>query len=227
MVKDIVTDLDLPVTVRHLAYTGIEAREFATALDLTPGTAKEVAGRLGIDVDWQAVYDLIDRSGRKGPDAKDTGCCPTAAAKWTPDLDKALLPCEERALDAGIMMTPVLVINGEKVHQGSVPDPDRTRSWIEAAFPRVEDRPTADTIIEVLGPGCDKCDTLYDNVLAAIASLGEAEGISVKKRKDIRYFHRLGVGVTPGLVINGQVVSTGRVLTPEQIAAHLETQVAR
>jgi len=75
----------------------------------------------------------------------------------------------------------------------------------------------------VLGTGCKNCDTLYDNVLIAIDSLGGAEGCSVKKRADIGYFRKMGVAVTPGLIIKGQVVSTGRVLTPDQIVAHLES----
>jgi hypothetical protein len=32
------------------------------------------------------------------------------------------------------MMTPVLVMNGKPVHQGSVPDADQTRNWIESTY---------------------------------------------------------------------------------------------
>ena len=54
-------------------------------------------------------------------------------------------------------------------------------------------------------------------------SFGGIEECSVKKRTDIGYFRKMGVAVTPGMIIKGQVVSTGRVLTPEQIVAHLES----
>ena len=33
----------------------------------------------------------------------------------------------------------------------------------------------------------------------------------------------MGVTITPGLIINGEIISTGRVLTSEQIVAHLES----
>ena len=80
-----------------------------------------------------------------------------------------------------------------------------------------------ETVIEVLGPGCKKCSTLYDNVLIAIDAFNEAEGCLVKKRTDIDYFQKMGISVTPGLIINGEIISTGRVLTPEQIVVHLES----
>jgi hypothetical protein len=123
------------------------------------------------------------------------------------------------------MMTPVLVINGNSVHQGCVPDTDQTRNWIKSAYTQASEgsRRSIETEIEVLGAGCKKCDTLYDNVLIAIDSLGGAQRCSVKKRTDIGYFRKMGVAVTPGLIIKGQIVSTGRVLTPDQIVVHLES----
>jgi len=39
----------------------------------------------------------------------------------------------------------------------------------------------------------------------------------VKKVKDINYFAKMGVFMTPGLVIEGKVVSVGKVLTVEEI----------
>jgi hypothetical protein len=225
MVVDIVNDLPISVPVRHIDYASDEAQRIARREGLFPGTAKEVAKKLGIDMDWQAIMDMIDTAGLKESDSGKPQCCPSAAAGWTPELDDALRPCEVQALEAGIMMTPVLVINGKPVHRGSVPGADQARNLIEAAFTHIYEgrRRNAETVIEVLGTGCQKCDTLYDNVLAAIDTLGRSKDYSVKKRTDIGYFRKMGVAVTPGLVIKDQVVSTGRVLTPDQIAVHLKS----
>jgi hypothetical protein len=224
MVVDIVNDLHLSVPVRHVGYTSDEAQQIAKEKSLVPGTAKEVAKRLKIELDWPAIQKMIDTPGSMESSSGQSQCCPSAAARWTPELDDTLRPCEEKALEAGIMMTPVLVINGKPVYQGSVPDTNQTRNWIESTYKQTgkgKQRPK-ETVIEVLGPGCKKCDTLYDNVLIAIESFGGDERCSVKKRTDIGYFQKMGVAVTPGLITNGKVVSTGRVLTPEQIIAHLE-----
>ena len=228
MVVDIVNDLDLRVTVRHLGYTCDEAHQLAKAEGLVPGTAKDVAKRLGIAIDWQAIHTMIDTPDLVESDAEHPQCCPSAASQWTPALDNALRPCETQALEAGIMMTPVLIINGKPVHQGCVPDAAQARKWIVAAYTPIPpaNQPPVETVIEVLGPGCQKCDTLYDNVLIAIDTFG-AEGWSVKKRTDIGYFRKMGVAVTPGLIINDQVVSIGRVLTPDQIVVHLESTLKR
>ena len=62
--------------------------------------------------------------------------------------------------------------------------------------------------IEVLGTGCAKCTTLYDNVKTALAELGkEAEVVKVQ---DIPSIMKYGVMSTPALVVNGQVKFSGK-----------------
>jgi small redox-active disulfide protein 2 len=78
--------------------------------------------------------------------------------------------------------------------------------------------------IEVLGPGCKNCNDLYDNVLKALEQAGLREKIKVEKKKDIDYFIKMGVFSTPALVMDGTVVSTSRVLTPDQILELLKEQ---
>jgi len=80
--------------------------------------------------------------------------------------------------------------------------------------------------IEVLGPGCKNCDDLYDNVLNAIEKLGQQDTIKVEKQKEIDYFIKMGVFSTPALVIDGKVVSTSRVLSPDQIVALIKDGMA-
>jgi small redox-active disulfide protein 2 len=71
--------------------------------------------------------------------------------------------------------------------------------------------------IEVLGPGCKRCDKLYENTQNAVAELDSPGQIEIVKVGDINYFAKMGVFMTPGLVIDGEVVSTGKVLSPNQI----------
>ena len=71
--------------------------------------------------------------------------------------------------------------------------------------------------IEVLGPGCKRCDQLYENTQNAVAELDTPGQIEIVKIGDINYFAKMGVFMTPGLVIDGEVVSTGKVLSPDQI----------
>ena len=63
--------------------------------------------------------------------------------------------------------------------------------------------------IEVLGPGCAKCEKIYEIVERTLKELGkEAE---VSKIKDIKSIVQYGVLLTPALVINGKVLCSGRV----------------
>lgn len=62
--------------------------------------------------------------------------------------------------------------------------------------------------VEILGPGCKRCGALYDNVVAAAAEAGvEAEVVKVQALDEILAH---GVMLTPALVIDGVVVSSGR-----------------
>lgn len=70
-------------------------------------------------------------------------------------------------------------------------------------------------IIKILGSGCKKCIALADNAKAAAVAAGkEAEIVKVTDFAEIAAY---GVMSTPGLVVDEKVVSTGRVLTAEEI----------
>jgi small redox-active disulfide protein 2 len=69
--------------------------------------------------------------------------------------------------------------------------------------------------IEVLGTGCAKCKTLYENVKKAIVESGkEAEIVKVEEIPKIMAY---GVMSTPALVIDGQVKFSGKVASVAEI----------
>jgi small redox-active disulfide protein 2 len=79
--------------------------------------------------------------------------------------------------------------------------------------------------VEILGAGCKRCDQLYENTKNAVAELESPVKIEIVKIGDIEYFTRMGVFMTPGLVIDGEVISTGKVLSPNQIREKIEEKL--
>jgi small redox-active disulfide protein 2 len=73
--------------------------------------------------------------------------------------------------------------------------------------------------IKILGSGCSKCLKLAENAEVAAKDLGLT--YTVGKITDRDQIIDAGVMMTPALMIDGQVKSSGRVLTPEQIKALL------
>jgi small redox-active disulfide protein 2 len=69
--------------------------------------------------------------------------------------------------------------------------------------------------IEILGTGCSKCKTLEENAKQALAKIGGFH--ELKKVEDIVEIMNYGVMSTPALVVDGKVLSTGKILTPDQI----------
>ena len=79
--------------------------------------------------------------------------------------------------------------------------------------------------VEILGIGCKRCDQLYENTQSAVAELASPTPIEIKKIGDVNYFAKVGVFMTPGLVIDGEVISTGKVLSPRQIREKIEEKL--
>jgi small redox-active disulfide protein 2 len=61
--------------------------------------------------------------------------------------------------------------------------------------------------IKVLGTGCPKCKTLYQNTQNALAELDLAANI--EKVEDIVEIMKYGVMTTPALVVDGKVEING------------------
>jgi small redox-active disulfide protein 2 len=73
--------------------------------------------------------------------------------------------------------------------------------------------------IEILGPGCHNCRQLERNAREAMTMAGvDAEVVKITDYGDIASY---GVMSTPGLVIDGRVVSYGRVPSSGDIAVWL------
>jgi len=70
--------------------------------------------------------------------------------------------------------------------------------------------------IKVLGPGCAKCTKLKENVEEAVAKCGVEA--TVEKVSDINQITSYGVMMTPALVVDGEVKSSGKVVSADDIA---------
>lgn len=77
-----------------------------------------------------------------------------------------------------------------------------------------------DAAIKVLGAGCPKCRQLEESVKAALAEMGAAE--EVGHVTDYAEIAAYGVMSTPALVVDGKVVSYGKVLRTEEVVAILK-----
>lgn len=80
--------------------------------------------------------------------------------------------------------------------------------------------------LEVLGPGCKRCEQLLENATAAAGEFDSSAGIDVVKISDIKYFAKMGVFMTPGLIIDGEVVSVGKVPGPDEIKARIQEKLS-
>jgi small redox-active disulfide protein 2 len=79
--------------------------------------------------------------------------------------------------------------------------------------------------LEILGSGCANCKKLEAITNEAVAELaiGDVEVVKVTDMKDIMGY---GVMSTPGLVIDGKVVSSGRVPAKAEVASMITTALA-
>jgi small redox-active disulfide protein 2 len=78
--------------------------------------------------------------------------------------------------------------------------------------------------IEVLGPGCANCVRLAANAREAVGMSGV--DAKIEKVTDYHKIAAYGVMSTPGLVIDGKVVSYGRVPSATDIAQMLRETAA-
>lgn len=78
--------------------------------------------------------------------------------------------------------------------------------------------------VKVLGPGCVNCERVEQHAARAIASLSAEypkSEVQVEKVTDITQFSEYGLLKTPGLVIDGTLVASGRIPAEQEIAGWL------
>lgn len=74
--------------------------------------------------------------------------------------------------------------------------------------------------IKVLGPGCAKCRALEKQVQEVVTELGM--DATVEEVKDMVKIMEYRVMITPGLVIDGKVVSSGHVPSKGDVRKMIE-----
>ena len=74
-------------------------------------------------------------------------------------------------------------------------------------------------IIKILGSGCRKCVALGENARAAADAAGVPA--QIVKITDFAEIAAYGVMSTPGLVVDDKLLSTGKVLSADEIRALL------
>lgn len=85
---------------------------------------------------------------------------------------------------------------------------DYTEEPSPAASPLANETPT----VLVLGPGCRKCRSLRDLAERVLQALGRTD-VTVQTVQDLDAISAFGPVLTPTLVVNGQIVLSGRVPT--------------
>ena len=69
--------------------------------------------------------------------------------------------------------------------------------------------------IKVLGTGCTTCNTAEAVIKEAVAASGV--DAQVVKVKDIKEIAKYAVAVTPGIIVNGQIKSVGKIPSVEEV----------
>ncbi len=77
--------------------------------------------------------------------------------------------------------------------------------------------------IKIFGPGCPKCKAMEKHAREAVGQVGaDAE---VTKIEDLNEMADHGVMITPALSIDGDILVSGRVASPDEIAGWIQERV--
>ncbi len=79
--------------------------------------------------------------------------------------------------------------------------------------------------IKILGPGCAKCQTLEKTVKEVV---GEMKlDATVEEVKDMKKIMEYPILMTPGLVIDEKLVSSGRVLSKDEVTKAITKAISQ
>jgi len=79
--------------------------------------------------------------------------------------------------------------------------------------------------IKILGPGCARCDQLEKITKEVIKELGI--DVSLEHVKDVKTIMEYPILHTPGLVLNEELVCSGRVPTKAEITTYITTALSK
>lgn len=68
--------------------------------------------------------------------------------------------------------------------------------------------------IQILGSGCANCKKLAENAQKAIEG---RDDYKVEKITDLMKMMKMNVIITPALAIDGEILSSGKILSPDEI----------
>lgn len=133
----------------------------------------------------------------------------------------------------GVMSIPALVVNEKVVTMGKVLKANEVESLLNklgvaqvaatscCSCGGSRGAESTDASILILGPGCKNCQALEANTRTALEQMGDTTS-AIGHVTDFAEIAKYGVMSTPGLVVDGKVVSYGKVLKPEDIVAILK-----
>ena len=111
---------------------------------------------------------------------------------------------------------------------------DKIRKAYKTAFLReykkhvgepFEDEASQVLQVKVLGPGCPNCERLQQEIMAVMAEMRLT--VDYQHVRDPVEISHYGMVAVPGLVVDGQVMASGRVPTKGQMKAWLEEAAER
>ena len=79
--------------------------------------------------------------------------------------------------------------------------------------------------VKILGPGCARCDQLEKITKEVVKELGI--DFSLEHVKDIKKIMEYPILHTPGLVLNEELVCSGRVPTKAEVTTYITTALSK
>ncbi len=79
--------------------------------------------------------------------------------------------------------------------------------------------------IKILGPGCARCDQLEKITKEVVKELGI--DVSLEHVKDVKKIMEYPILHTPGLVLNEELVCSGRVPTKVEVTTYITTALSK
>jgi protein-disulfide isomerase len=95
------------ISVKKITWDSEEAQKYGKVT-----TGRHIAQEYDVPVKWEEMKDLV-------------------SGEWTPKLDELLMPLKRKADEMGILMTPVVIIDGKVAFMGYVPPEEEIRRRIK------------------------------------------------------------------------------------------------